>query len=392
MLSGDNGLLKRVGDARDETIVGQEKEQVELAYIFEAVKNLNGAVTAQNLKDELDSSVGENKTTVTGSRTLKVKFEDTKNVYTVSQNGTVKKYEQAELTDVYVALGSDITNSSNVTLIFSNNEIDIETYLTNNNLLLIEDLGITDISDEMYCYKYLWGLEDFEEYIPFWCSGDIKDNIIKSVFINNIVPKSTACWFYELSNLSIIENINNLKTDRVIDMDCMFWNCSNLYNLDVSNFNTENVIDMKGMFKGCENLTTLDVEGFDVNKVTNMSLMFDSCSKLTTLDVSNFNPNNITNIAQMFSRCSNLTTIDLSSLNTRNVYNMVGMFDDCENLITIIVSNNFVTDSVISYYSSMFRGCRSLIGGNGTVYNSSHIDKTYARIDTASTLGYFTSK
>ena len=33
MLSGDNGLLKRAGDARDETIVGQEKETIALAYM-----------------------------------------------------------------------------------------------------------------------------------------------------------------------------------------------------------------------------------------------------------------------------------------------------------------------------------------------------------------------
>ena len=38
MLSGNNGLLKRAGQARDDTIVGEEKEQVELAYIPAAVK------------------------------------------------------------------------------------------------------------------------------------------------------------------------------------------------------------------------------------------------------------------------------------------------------------------------------------------------------------------
>ncbi len=58
MLSGDNGLLKRAGDARDDTVVGQEQEQVELAYISAAVNNLGGDVTAKNLKDELDLSVG----------------------------------------------------------------------------------------------------------------------------------------------------------------------------------------------------------------------------------------------------------------------------------------------------------------------------------------------
>ena len=65
MLSGENGLLNKAGQARDDTIVGREKEQVELAYLSAAVKNLGGNVTGQNLQDELDVSIGENKTTVT---------------------------------------------------------------------------------------------------------------------------------------------------------------------------------------------------------------------------------------------------------------------------------------------------------------------------------------
>ena len=42
--------------------------------------------------------------------------------------------------------------------------------------------------------------------------------------------------------------------------------------------------------------------------------------------------------------------------------------------------------------SSMFSRCTSLVGGNGTTYSSSHVDKTYARIDTPSTPGYLTLK
>ena len=68
---------------------------------------------------------------------------------------------------------------------------------------------------------------------------------------------------------------------------------------------------------------------------------------------------------------------------------MDGIFRECNNLTTITVSNNFVTNNVTnSYY--MFTGCTSLVGGNGTVFNSSYVDKTYARIDRSGTPGYFT--
>ncbi len=90
MLSGDNGLLKRAGDARDDTVVGQEKEQVELAYISATVKKLGDNVTEGELQIELDSSVGNEKTDVSTNDddTLDVYFIDTKHNYTVD-NGVV---------------------------------------------------------------------------------------------------------------------------------------------------------------------------------------------------------------------------------------------------------------------------------------------------------------
>ena len=97
MLSGDNGLLKRAGNARDDTIVGQEKEQVELAYISVAVKKLGDDVTEGELQIELDSSVGNEKTDVSTNddNTLNVYFSDTQHNYNVN-NGNVTKVEMAD--------------------------------------------------------------------------------------------------------------------------------------------------------------------------------------------------------------------------------------------------------------------------------------------------------
>ena len=68
------------------------------------------------------------------------------------------------------------------------------------------------------------------------------------------------------------------------------------------------------------------------------------------------------------------------------------MFSNCKNLKTIYVSSKFNTSSV-SNSSDMFKNCTSLVGGQGTVYNSSKINKTYARIDGGtSSPGYFTGK
>lgn len=63
------------------------------------------------------------------------------------------------------------------------------------------------------------------------------------------------------------------------------------------------------------------------------------------------------------------------------------MFFGC-NSLTRIYSDDWNISHLFS--SNMFYGCTSLVGGNGTHYNSSHTDATYARIDRAGTPGYFT--
>ena len=90
MLSGDNGLLNRAGQAKNDSVVGQEKESVELAYISVAVKKLGNDVTEGELQTELDSSVGNEKTDVSTNddNTLNVYFTDTEHNYTVD-NGSV---------------------------------------------------------------------------------------------------------------------------------------------------------------------------------------------------------------------------------------------------------------------------------------------------------------
>lgn len=176
------------------------------------------------------------------------------------------------------------------------------------------------------------------------------------------------------------------------DLSYLFYNnFLNLKSLDLSNLDTSNVTNMSYMFSGCSNLTTLDISSFNTSNVADMSRMFYNCSSLTTLNVSNFNTSKVTSMNNMFLSCSSLTSLDVSSFVTSNVTDMYGMFYDCSSLETIYASSNFVTTNITSS-SSMFSNCSNLVGGNGTTYNSSYVDKTYARIDVNGNPGYFTIK
>ena len=192
-------------------------------------------------------------------------------------------------------------------------------------------------------------------------------------------------WMFK-GNKSTTVDVSKFDTSNVTNMSYMFSN-SQATTLDVSNFNTSNVTNMSDMFSNSQ-ATTLDVSNFNTSKVTNMSYMFWN-SKSTMLDVSNFNTSNVTNMSYMFSG-SKATTLDLNNFDTSKVTNMSYMFSSSTNLKTIYVSNKFNTDKVTSS-TYMFYGCTKLIGGAGTKYNSSYVDKTYAHIDGGtSSPGYFT--
>ena len=173
-------------------------------------------------------------------------------------------------------------------------------------------------------------------------------------------------WGVQLTDKTSTDAVNSevctyINNKPIVSMSFMFYE-SEAVTLDVSNFNTSNVTNMGAMFYGSQ-APTLDVSNFNTSNVTNMSSMF-SDSQATTLDVSNFNISNVTDMSYMFSYAANLKTI--------------------------YASNKFNTNNVTSS-TDMFTGSTNLVGGAGTKYNSSHVDKTYARIDGGtSSPGYFT--
>lgn len=102
--------------------------------------------------------------------------------------------------------------------------------------------------------------------------------------------------------------------------------------------------------------------------------------------------------SRLFYYLRGLTSIDLSNFKTDGVKDMSYMFDNSSELTSLYVSEynsetkkGWTTENVISS-SEMFKSCIKLVGGNGTKYNSSYQDATYARIDTAENPGYLTKK
>ncbi|MBR5726516.1 MAG: BspA family leucine-rich repeat surface protein, partial [Muribaculaceae bacterium] len=160
-----------------------------------------------------------------------------------------------------------------------------------------------------------------------WDTDGTKSNVTKVVFdpsFANARPTTTFDWFYGMQKLQSITGMSYLNT----------------------------------------------------SEVTNMSLMFQNCYLLTSLDLSHFNTSKVTDMSGMFANSTGLTSLDLSSFNTSQVTKMRNMFSSCNNLRTIYVGSGWNTASVTAS-SNMFTNCTSLVGGQGTTYNSSNpTDKT----------------
>ena len=179
--------------------------------------------------------------------------------------------------------------------------------------------------------------EEISPYsVPPWIGR--REFVNKVVFDSSFAaykPRQCSRWFFHFSSLASVEGLANLDTSEATSFNCMFI--------------------------GCESLESLDVAGFDTAQVTDMDCMFCNCSKLLQLDVSNFDTEQV--------RCMN------------------SMFGYCSGLGMIVASEKFVAapDGL-----DMFIGCEALEGGNGTVYDTSHTDGVYARIDKSGRPGYFT--
>ena len=200
---------------------------------------------------------------------------------------------------------------------------------------------------------------------------------------SNVTNMNSMFW----NSKAITIGVSHFDTSKVTNMNVMFGN-SQATTIDVSHFDTSNVTNMQGMFQHSQ-ATIIDVSNFDTSNVTNMQCMFCD-SKAATLDLSHFDTSNVTNMQGMFWK-SQATTLDVSHFDTSNVTNMEVMFAYMPNLKTIYASSKFVTTSVTSS-TSMFEKSTNLVGGAGTKYNKSYLDKKYARIDGGrSNPGYFTS-
>lgn len=110
LVLGNNGLIGNAKQAKKETIIAQEKEQIKISYTSGVLNKLNDDITESDLQIQLDMLIGENKTKVTTAmnENLTVKFLETGHIYEIV-DGEV--YEKIELGKIKI-YATDIADNS----------------------------------------------------------------------------------------------------------------------------------------------------------------------------------------------------------------------------------------------------------------------------------------
>ena len=119
-----------------------------------------------------------------------------------------------------------------------------------------------------------------------------------------IIDTSGAMELKYMFSKSAIENPPYLNTSNVIDVNSMFYNCTNLKYIPPYDF--KKVTNMYGTFWLCPNITSIPY--LDTHNVKNIEYCFAQCTKLKSVPLLDFS--NITNTHLAFYGCTSLTDVD----------------------------------------------------------------------------------
>ena len=206
---------------------------------------------------------------------------------------------------------------------------------------------------------YIYG--DSNHGIP--CSYTIAP-LPDEIFIND-VKKNSVQKIYDLSEMK--NNIKLVWKNNIDSTSCMFLNCNDINEIDLSNFDSSQVTNTHAMFFGCTSLTSVNLSNFTSPKATEISRMFYRCSSLTSVDLSDFSPLNPNQIYGIFDGCTLLEYANIENLILRDNLDYSSIFNG--------ISNNFILCSKNEKWKKIINGnpflnCISSFNKTNTNYNN----------------------
>ena len=324
-LTGENGILKRAIEAKNNSEQATEKEKIQLA-VSEAQMSDHGyqKLNQNSLQEAINNQFGGRNVVVSDNNdgTFTISCLDTLKDYIISNNTLDYELDWKEaMTNAKPDSSQEITDKDIMGIGTDGKSIEQV------NMDLWE---FTLLSNDTYALNDEEALNDTLK-TPGYKFGDNGENIIDGK-IKGVVPQY------------ISEN-GGKSWKTVTNMTCTF--CENNY-LIYAPYIPQTVTIMKNTYIRANNL--ISVENFP-SKLIDLGGAF----KQTSIQVVPFLPNTIINLDQTFSMCLNLKYIENIPKNT---VSMISTFDGCSILDNIDV---FIPDTVTNM-TRAFAGCNILSG------------------------------
>ena len=258
---------------------------------------------------------------------------------------------------------------SNITLKINGNGIKM---IFNSNISLFKTSYYPDII-------YINGEKQLEVNHSYYFNQT--ENYVDLIWDRSI--KLTQYMFYQCSDITEMD-LSNFDTSLVKSMTRMFGDCSSLTSINLTNFDTSQVTKMNRMFQSCSSLTSLDLSYFDTSQVLWMNHMFYNCSSLTSLNITQLNTSKTSDMEYLFAYCTSLTSLDFSHFDISSSRQVHYMFSNCINLISLDLSNFKTSQINITY--GMFLNCKSLKEVNLSNFDTSKVKFMYSMFENCTSL------
>ena len=181
---------------------------------------------------------------------------------------------------------------------------------------------------------------------------------------------NTVMMFAHCYKLKSIIFPNSILITNIQYMNNMFYNCSKLETLDLSNFKTTQLRNIDLIFYECNSLTYLDLSNWEFKYIIFSKTIFDELPSLKNLKLSNVKTN-LTSMRYVFYKLKHIISLDLSNFYTSNIINMFLMFANSTKLRYLDLTNFDTRQVQIMWY--MFDGCISLTSLDLSSFDTSQV-------------------
>lgn len=308
-LTGDNGILTKTNEAKEQTEIGKEKEIVKLATT--AVIATNNAIDKDSLQSELNKTAGDKKTEVYNyNQKLQVYFTDSKRYYEIDKNFNI------ELINV------------------TNGEKRISLKCINSKKEVLKEIEIITLNDNSIIEP-----PEIEKYEPSESSFSktITQDTEIDILYYYVIQKEDLVFTGLNSSGNVTENESEIKSYMIGDGSSNSKNAlTSIINYDFVLYVPEEyngkVVNKIGnyAFSRASNLTKLQISN---NIITIGAWTFLGCNKFKLLEI----PDNVQIItADAFHDCSGIENVQIG----KGVKSIGGnAFVNCDSLKKVIYNN-----------------------------------------------------